>query len=133
MQAMRKRRSPTAGENGDFTVGRGKPPVHTRFEKGRSGNPRGRPRGAKSFTTLLFERLDRRSERLGEDGAGRKVSRRELAAERLIDNFVRGEPHATKLMLGLMLERERQTADERPPLDAADKDVIRELLVRLGK
>jgi hypothetical protein len=25
----------------DFAVGRGKPPVHTRFKKGQSGNPRG--------------------------------------------------------------------------------------------
>jgi hypothetical protein len=28
-----------------YTVGYGKPPVHTRFQKGVSGNPRGRPRG----------------------------------------------------------------------------------------
>jgi hypothetical protein len=26
----------------DYPVGRGKPPVHTRFKKGQSGNPRGR-------------------------------------------------------------------------------------------
>jgi hypothetical protein len=29
---------------GDYTVGYGKPPVHTRFVKGQSGNPRGRPK-----------------------------------------------------------------------------------------
>ena len=28
-----------------YTVGYGKPPAHTRFQKGVSGNPRGRPRG----------------------------------------------------------------------------------------
>jgi hypothetical protein len=26
---------------GDYAVGYGKPPLHTRFETGRSGNPRG--------------------------------------------------------------------------------------------
>jgi hypothetical protein len=26
--------------NRDYPVGRGKPPVHTRFKKGQSGNPR---------------------------------------------------------------------------------------------
>jgi hypothetical protein len=93
----------------------------------------GRPRGAKSFTTLLFERLDRRVERRTEDGAYRKVSRRELAAERLVDHFAEGEPHATKLMIGLMLERERQAPEQRPPFEAADKDVIKELLERLTK
>jgi hypothetical protein len=30
---------------GDHKVGYGKPPVHTRFSKGKSGNPGGRPRG----------------------------------------------------------------------------------------
>src|SRR5579872_3351434 len=31
-----------------YEVGYGKPPVHTRFRKGQSGNPRGRPRGTKA-------------------------------------------------------------------------------------
>ena len=29
----------------DYEVGYGKPPRHTRFANGRSGNPRGRPHG----------------------------------------------------------------------------------------
>ena len=123
----------TTGEEAAFTVGNCRPPLHTRFQKGRSGNPRGRPRGAKSFTTLLFERLDRRVERRAEDGARRKVSKRKLAAERLVDNFAEGEPSATKLMLGLMLERERQAPAQRPPFDDADKLVIKELLERLTR
>jgi hypothetical protein len=81
----------------------------------------------------LFERLDRRVERRAEDGARRKVSKRELAADRLVDNFAEGEPYATKLMIGLMLERERQAPDQRPPFEEADRDVIKELLDRLAK
>jgi hypothetical protein len=130
---MRKKGSKTNGDAAGFTVGKGRPPLHTRFQKGRSGNPRGRPRGAKSFTTLLFERLDRRVERRAADGACRKVSKRELAADRLIDNFAEGEPYATRLMIALMLERERQAPQERPPFEEADKDVIAELLDRLSK
>ncbi len=33
-------------------VGYKKPPLHSRFKKGQSGNPRGRPRGSKNFSTL---------------------------------------------------------------------------------
>jgi hypothetical protein len=36
---------PTNPENADYEVGYGKPPRRTRFRKGRSGNPGGRPRG----------------------------------------------------------------------------------------
>jgi hypothetical protein len=31
-----------ADDQHDYAVGHGKPPVHTRFKKGQSGNPRGR-------------------------------------------------------------------------------------------
>jgi hypothetical protein len=40
----------------DYPVGRGKSPVHTRFKKGQSGNPRG-PH-PKNLPALLIEALD---------------------------------------------------------------------------
>ncbi len=36
-------------------VGYGKPPKHTQFKKGQSGNPRGRPKGTKNLKTDLME------------------------------------------------------------------------------
>ena len=39
-------RSPSSG---DYAVGYGKPPKHSRFKAGRSGNPRGRPKGTKNY------------------------------------------------------------------------------------
>jgi hypothetical protein len=36
---------------GDYEVGYGRPPAASRFEKGQSGNPKGRPRGSKNRTT----------------------------------------------------------------------------------
>jgi Family of unknown function (DUF5681) len=45
----------------DYAVGYGKPPTHTRFRKGRSGNPGGRPHGmtARRATALALKELYR--------------------------------------------------------------------------
>ena len=42
----------------DYDVGYGKPPRHTRFQKGQSGNPRGRSCRSKNLKTLLSEALN---------------------------------------------------------------------------
>jgi Family of unknown function (DUF5681) len=40
-----------------YEVGYRKPPKHSRFRKGQSGNPRGKPRGTKNSATLLKQAL----------------------------------------------------------------------------
>jgi len=42
---------------GLFEVGFGKPPRSTRFKPGQSGNPNGRPRGAKNFAVAIEQEL----------------------------------------------------------------------------
>ena len=37
-----------------YDVGYGKPPVETRFRKGRSGNPKGRGKGSRDFATVFM-------------------------------------------------------------------------------
>ena len=38
-------------------IGYGRPPVHSRFKPGQSGNPRGRPKGSLNFETDLKRTL----------------------------------------------------------------------------
>ena len=121
-------------EKPDYKVGYKKPPLHTRFQKGQSGNPRGRPRGSKNFSTLLTEALNEPVV-VTEDGRRRTISQRELGLKQLANKFAMAEAQATKMLLGLMLERERLAAAaapaERPSFGAADKQVIANLLKRL--
>ena len=118
----------------DYKVGYKRPPLHTRFRKGQSGNPRGRLRGSKNFSTLLAEALNEPVV-VTEDGRRRRISKRELGLKQLANKFAMAEAQATKILLGLMLERERLAAAappaERPSFDAADEKVIANLLKRL--
>lgn len=41
-------------------VGYGRPPIHSRFQKGKSGNPSGRPKGRKGTKTHLEEAMTRK-------------------------------------------------------------------------
>ena len=40
-----------------YAVGYGRPPDHTRFAKGASGNPAGRPKGSKNLKTIISDSL----------------------------------------------------------------------------
>ena len=119
----------------DHKVGYKKPPLHTRFQKGQSGNPRGRPRGSKNLSTLLTDALNEPVV-VTEDGKRRKISKRELGVRQLVNKFAmaEAEAQATKILLGLMQERDRLAAEasaERPSLGADDEKVIANLLKRL--
>ena len=117
----------------DHKVGYKKPPLHTRFQKGQSGNPRGRPRGSKNLSTLLTDALNEPVV-VTEDGKRRKISKRELGVRQLVNKFAMAEAQATKILLGLIQERDRLAAEasaERPSLGADDEKVIANLLKRL--
>ena len=43
----------------DHDGGYGKPPRHSQFKKGQSGNPQGRPKGSRNFSTDLKETLEK--------------------------------------------------------------------------
>lgn len=58
--AQRPAAKTTRAEATCYEIGYRKPPAHTRFKKGQSGNRRGRPKGAKGLKTLVREMLTER-------------------------------------------------------------------------
>ena len=87
----------------DYEVGHGKPPKHSQFPKGQSGNPRGRPKGSKNFRTLLAQELDQKLE-IQEGGKLVKITKQEALVKRLVNNALQGDPRATSTVVPLIID-----------------------------
>ncbi len=86
---------------GDYEVGYGKPPRHTRFRPGRSGNPSGRPKGPQTLPEDLRAELAE-VVTLGEGADARTFSRQRAILRRLSDRALEGDARATALVLDLV-------------------------------
>src|SRR5437868_10617102 len=108
------RRPPMPSEKNDnYDVGYGKAPRHTRFAKGQSGNPRGRPAGAKNLRTLLSEALNE-PVIVTEHGGRRKVSKRQAIVTQLVNRSATADFRAIKILLDIVRDIERQTEPTAP-------------------
>jgi hypothetical protein len=122
-------------EHHDYEVGYGKPPRETRFVKGKSGNPRGRPAGAKNFSALLSDKLNE-PVTVAENGGRRKISKREAIATQLVNRSAAADFRAIKILLDIVRDIERQSEPVSPETAAfseADEKVIEQLKARFAK
>ena len=124
-----------ADKQRDYEVGYGKPPRHTRFRKGQSGNPRGRPRGSKNLKTLLSEALNE-PVIVTEEGGRRKITKREAIITQLVNRSASADFRAIKILLDMVRDIESQTelaSAETSAFSEADAKVIEQLKARFSK
>jgi Family of unknown function (DUF5681) len=93
---------PAKGESGAYEVGYGKPPEHTRFPPGVSGNPRGRPKGTKNLKTDLQEELGEKV-LVREGDRARRVSKQRAVVKMLVTRTLKGDARAANTLLSMML------------------------------
>ena len=86
------------GRDVDEKVGYGRPPKKHQFKPGRSGNPRGRPKGAFSDATILKRELAGLV-RVMEGGRSRAISKRELFYSKLVAEAIKGNSRDRDLLL----------------------------------
>jgi hypothetical protein len=84
----------------DDQVGYGKPPRHSRFRKGQSGNPRGRPKGSQSAARLARSILNEKIV-IRENGKRRWITRREAMLKQLANKGIMGGLRSIREVLNL--------------------------------
>ena len=108
----------------DDKVGYGKPPVHSRFKPGQSGNPKGRPRGSLNFVTDLKRTLQA-PVRVIDGGKSRTVSSQHGVLLRLKEKAFKGEPRALDKYVSLAAAFFAGTEEPASkPLSADDQTIL---------
>jgi hypothetical protein len=122
----------TSENKRDYEVGRGKPPVHSRFKKGQSGNPSGRR--PKNLPPLLVDALNEKVV-VTIDGERREITKREAAVTQLVNESTRANLRATKMLTDMLKDAEKQAGAAPPPepapFTATDEEVMATFIARL--
>jgi hypothetical protein len=98
----------TQSSNPSYEVGYGKPPVHTRFRKGQSGNPNGRAKGSRNFATIFSEAL-MKPVVITENGQRKKISKFAAAMTQLANDAARGDKKSIQLAFAMLQAIETAT------------------------
>jgi Family of unknown function (DUF5681) len=134
----RERKSPSGSgkslESGSSSpVGYGKPPQHSQFKKGVSGNSKGRPKGRLNLGTVLQTELDRPIT-IREGDRSRKLSKGGAFFVRTINSALNNDPKAGAILVNLLraygiigepLDDSRET-----PLTQNDEALLADFLER---
>ena len=113
------------GRNANYRVGYGKPPKHSQFKKGTSGNKKGRSKGSKNFATLFHQEMRKRVP-ISENGQRRTISKAEAVIKQLVNKAASGDPKAIQMLTNLS----REFGDLKQP-DVAAPPTVQRVTVRV--
>ena len=81
-------------------VGYKRPPVHTQFKPGQSGNPSGRTKGSKNLTTL-FRKILNEQVSLREGDETRKITKAEAILRGVVVGAMKGDSRSVMTLFRL--------------------------------
>lgn len=129
------RKPPRRPRHGGVTngneVGYCKPPQAHQFKPGRSGNPKGRPKGAKNESTILREIFGRKIDSRSGGGRVRKITILEGILLRITDDSLKGNTKSAAFLLNRYaamvsgeLQRTDLSEDDREILEAFSQKIV---------
>jgi hypothetical protein len=119
----------SGSNSGEYEVGFKRPPVHTRFRKGESGNRKGRPKSTKNLKTDLNEEL-REKVTLKDGDRTRKISKQRAIVKTLVNKTLKGDARAASTLINLVCRTSDLGASEITDTEPLTKDEL-EVLAEL--
>lgn len=101
-------------------VGFCNPPEQTRFKKGHSGNPHGRPKGTLNMATVLARTLRERVV-VKENGKRKRITKLEAAFKQLANKAASGELKALQILTALVRSAEERAIQAPVPNSATEE------------
>lgn len=121
-------------EDDDYEVGYRKPPVHSRFPKGKSGNPSGRPRKktlAEVVDAALHEPVV-----VTENGKRKTITKLEAMTKQLVNKGASGDARVAKMLMDFIRVVEAQAStddDGKSVLKQDDREAMSSFLDRMKR
>ena len=106
-----------------YTVGYKRPPQHTRFQPGVSGNPSGRRKGSKNIRSI-FEKILGEEISLREGSTTKKITKAEAIVRSLVINAMKGNSRSQQNLFRLA-EQVGQFEEEAPKIDRIEHVIVR--------
>jgi hypothetical protein len=129
---MSEREDADVVESGE--IGYGRPPRSTQFQKGRSGNPKGRPKGSKSLAAVLAQ-MGRQRVKVTVNGRIRQISKLEAVLTQLSNKAANGDLKAIRelLVAHRIFPEPEQPAAAFESLHERDASVMNNMLERIRR
>jgi hypothetical protein len=115
----------------DYEVGYKKPPKSGQFQKGITGNPKGRPKKASDIGSRLIQELNS-DLIINENGKRKVVKKQDGVTKQLVNKALSGNLQATRLVIALYQQALESAAEQqrnslynrsRPASDLSDEEL----------